>query len=151
MADANLVNVAAENSVHPYAGVFADNDVADELGRVVNVGGFGDLGSDAFVGADHRFSNISRSDCPCRMPLNAATRRGQKEVLRPETRQIQGSSPTGQACLRYSWIFLIGRVAQIVSMSLEHGSQFRYAEKLLQAFIQMDELQGAVLPLRGQV
>ena len=53
VADADLVDVAAEDRVHPDAGVFAENDVADELGGVVDVAGVGELGSDAFVGADH--------------------------------------------------------------------------------------------------
>jgi len=53
VADSDLVNVAAEDRVHPDAGVFAKNDVADELGGVVDVAGVGELGSDAFVGADH--------------------------------------------------------------------------------------------------
>jgi len=53
VADADLVDVAAEDRVHPDAGVFAENDVADELGGVVDIAGVGELGSDAFVGADH--------------------------------------------------------------------------------------------------
>ncbi len=53
VADADLVDVAAENGVHPDAGVFTENDVADELSGVVDVAGVGELGSDAFVGADH--------------------------------------------------------------------------------------------------
>src|ERR1700674_4194557 len=55
VADADLVNVAAEDGVHPDARVFAENDVADELGGVVDVAGVGELGSDAFVGADHGY------------------------------------------------------------------------------------------------
>jgi len=53
MADADLVDVAAEDGVHPDAGVFADDDVADELGGIVDVGSVGELGNDAFEGADH--------------------------------------------------------------------------------------------------
>ena len=53
VANADLVDVAAEDGVHPDAGVLADNDVADELGGVVDVGGVGELGDNAFVGADH--------------------------------------------------------------------------------------------------
>ena len=53
VADSDLVNVTAEDRVHPDAGVFAENDVADELSGVVDVAGVGELGSDAFVGADH--------------------------------------------------------------------------------------------------
>jgi hypothetical protein len=55
VADADLVNVAAEDRVHPDAGVLAEDDVANELGRVVDVAGVGELGSDAFVRADHVF------------------------------------------------------------------------------------------------
>ncbi len=55
VADANLVDIAAEDGVHPDAGVLAYDYVADELGGVVDVSGFGELGGDAFVGADHRF------------------------------------------------------------------------------------------------
>src|ERR1700730_16680895 len=53
VANADLVYIAAEDGVHPDAGVFAENDVADELGGVVDVAGVGELWSDAFVGADH--------------------------------------------------------------------------------------------------
>src|SRR5258708_580572 len=53
MADADLLYVAPEDGVHPDARVLADSDVADELGGVVDVTGFRELGSDAFVGADH--------------------------------------------------------------------------------------------------
>ena len=55
VAHADLVYVAAEDGVHPDTGVLADDDVTDELGGVVDVAGFGELGSDAFVGADHGY------------------------------------------------------------------------------------------------
>ncbi len=55
VADADLVHVAAENGVHPDAGVLAHYDISDELGGVVDVAGFGELRSDAFVGADHDY------------------------------------------------------------------------------------------------
>jgi hypothetical protein len=55
VADADLVDVATEDGIHPDAGVFAENDVADELGGVVDVAGVGELWGDAFVGADHGF------------------------------------------------------------------------------------------------
>ena len=55
MADADLMDIAAEDGVHPDARVFADDDVADELGGVIDVTGFGKLGGDAFVGADHGY------------------------------------------------------------------------------------------------
>jgi hypothetical protein len=49
------VNIAPEHGVHPDAGVFADDYIADQLGGVVDVTGFWELGSFAFVGADHGF------------------------------------------------------------------------------------------------
>lgn len=55
VSDADLVDIAAEDGVHPDAGVLPDDDVADELGGIVDVGSFGELGSDASVGADHGF------------------------------------------------------------------------------------------------
>jgi hypothetical protein len=54
MAHSNLVHVAAKNGIHPDAGVFAENDIADELRGVVDISCFRDLRSDAFVGANHR-------------------------------------------------------------------------------------------------
>ena len=58
VADADLVDVAAEDGVHPDAGVFAEDDVADELGRVVDIASVGELGSNALVGADHGISIV---------------------------------------------------------------------------------------------
>src|ERR1035437_1595525 len=55
VADADLVNVAAEDGVHPDAGVFAEDDVADQLGGVVDIAGVGELWGDALVRADHGF------------------------------------------------------------------------------------------------
>jgi hypothetical protein len=55
VADADLVNVAAEDGVHPDAGVFAEDDVADELGGFVDIAGVGELWGDALVRADHGF------------------------------------------------------------------------------------------------
>jgi hypothetical protein len=37
-ADANVMDVTAQDGVWPYAGVVAEGDVADELGRGVDVG-----------------------------------------------------------------------------------------------------------------
>src|SRR5258708_10782428 len=53
MADTDVLYVAPEYGVHPDARVLADNDVAAELGGVVDVAGFRELGGDAFVGTDH--------------------------------------------------------------------------------------------------
>ena len=52
------MNIAADDSVHPNAGVLADDDVANELGGVVDIGGFGKLGSGAFVRADHGYQML---------------------------------------------------------------------------------------------
>src|SRR5271168_946490 len=51
-ADADVVNVTANHAAGPDAGVFADDYVADDDGGGVNVGGGGDLGVLAAVGAD---------------------------------------------------------------------------------------------------
>jgi hypothetical protein len=67
VADADLMYIAAEDRVHPDAGVFAENDVADELGGVVDVAGVGELGSDAFVGADHGYLML---DALCRTTVS---------------------------------------------------------------------------------
>ena len=61
VADADLMDVTAEDGVHPDAGVFAEHDVADELGGVVDVASVGELGGDAFVGEDHRISIVQVS------------------------------------------------------------------------------------------
>jgi hypothetical protein len=70
VADADLVDIAAEDRVHPDAGVFAKNDVADELGGVVDVASVGELGRDAFVGADHGYlmMEVLCRTTVCRMP-----------------------------------------------------------------------------------
>jgi len=44
VADPDLMHVAAKNGVHPDAGVFSQDDVADELSGVVDVGVSGNLG-----------------------------------------------------------------------------------------------------------
>jgi hypothetical protein len=78
VADADLMDIAAENSVHPDAGVLADDHVSDELGGVVDVGGIGELGSDAFEGADH--IRVRLSDLRCELK----TYHGQIAEVRPE-------------------------------------------------------------------
>jgi hypothetical protein len=62
VADANFVDVAAQDGIHPDADVLAENNVADELGRVVNVARLLDLGSLSHVGADHGDSQDSRKE-----------------------------------------------------------------------------------------
>ena len=52
-ADADLVDVAAEDGVHPHRGVLAEDDVADDLGRVVDEAGGRDRRADAFEGSNH--------------------------------------------------------------------------------------------------
>jgi hypothetical protein len=76
VADADLVDVAAEDGVHPDAGVFAEDYVADELGGVVNVAGVGELGSDVFVGADHGISMVQVSGLRCQVSGKPAGMRG---------------------------------------------------------------------------
>jgi hypothetical protein len=51
-ADADVVDVAADYRAGPDAGVGANDYVADDYGGGVNVGGGGDLGALAAVGAD---------------------------------------------------------------------------------------------------
>jgi hypothetical protein len=51
-ADADVVDVAADDGAGPDAGVGADDDVANDDGGGVNVSGCGDLGPLAAVGAD---------------------------------------------------------------------------------------------------
>ncbi len=51
-ADADVVHVAANDGAGPDAGVGADDDVADDDRGGVNVGGCGDFGPLAAVGAD---------------------------------------------------------------------------------------------------
>ena len=51
-ADADVVHVAADDGAGPDAGVGTDDDVADDDGGGVNVGGYGDFGPLAAVGAD---------------------------------------------------------------------------------------------------
>ena len=52
-ADADGMDVAAEDGVHPHRGVFAELDVAEDLGGRVNVAGGGNPGRAAVPGADH--------------------------------------------------------------------------------------------------
>ena len=55
MSNADLMNIAAQHGIHPDTGMFANGNVSDELGRIVDVASFGKLWRDAFVGADHGF------------------------------------------------------------------------------------------------
>ena len=52
-ADAHEVDVAAKDGARPYAGMFADDDVADHHGLGVDVGGCGDLRRVTQVSANH--------------------------------------------------------------------------------------------------
>src|ERR1700738_5650131 len=56
-ADANVVHVAADDGAGPDAGVGADDDIADDDGGGVNVGGCGDFGPLAAVGSNVRLSS----------------------------------------------------------------------------------------------
>jgi hypothetical protein len=71
MADADLVHVAAKDAVHPDAGVLAENDVADDLGGFVDIGRIGELGSDAIIGADHKFIRCWTRNTGPAVPQNA--------------------------------------------------------------------------------
>jgi len=51
---ANGVDVAAKDGVHPDRGVLAEFDVAENLGRDVHVAGFGYAGYPSLIAADHR-------------------------------------------------------------------------------------------------
>jgi hypothetical protein len=53
VADADFVDVATQDGVHPDAGVLAADDIANQLGGFVDVAGRWNLGRDAFEGADH--------------------------------------------------------------------------------------------------
>ncbi len=52
-ADANLVDVTAEDCIHPHRGVLAENDVTDNLRGVVDEAGGRDRRADTFEGSDH--------------------------------------------------------------------------------------------------
>src|SRR5579862_3848334 len=52
-ADADLVDVAADDGIHPDGGVFAQDHVADNLRGFVDKTGFGDGGADTFIGSNH--------------------------------------------------------------------------------------------------
>src|SRR5665213_3970841 len=58
-ADTDPVHVAADHHTHPDAALFADLDVADHLGAVVDVGGRVDARQHAAVRAEH-YVNYSR-------------------------------------------------------------------------------------------
>ena len=52
-ADADGVDVAAEDGVHPDAGLVAEDDVADDLGGGVDVAAGGDGWAYAAIRAEH--------------------------------------------------------------------------------------------------
>jgi len=53
-ADADGVDVTTDDGVHPYGGVFAEDDITEDLRGGVDVGGGGNGGSDATEGTEHR-------------------------------------------------------------------------------------------------
>src|SRR5258708_6131450 len=55
-ADANLVDISADDGVHPHAGVFGENDVADDLRGVIHVTRCGDGWRNSLVRTDHRLT-----------------------------------------------------------------------------------------------
>jgi len=52
-ADTDVMDIAADDGVHPHARVVAEDDIADELGGGVDVAGGWNRGSDVAVRADH--------------------------------------------------------------------------------------------------
>ena len=54
-ADADGVDVAAEDSIHPHGGLLAQGDVADELGGEIDITTGVDLGYAALETANHRW------------------------------------------------------------------------------------------------
>jgi len=52
-ADANEVDVAAQDCVHPHRGPLAEDHVAKDLRRWVDVATGGDFGENALIGSDH--------------------------------------------------------------------------------------------------
>ena len=52
-AYANGVYVAAQYGIHPDAGVLAENHIADNLRRIVDVAGLGNCGGCSFVRTNH--------------------------------------------------------------------------------------------------
>ena len=54
-ANADRMNVAADDRVHPDAGMFSEDNVSDDLRRIVNVTGRWNRRRDAFVGANLYF------------------------------------------------------------------------------------------------
>lgn len=68
--DTDLVYVAAQDGVHPDRHVLAENDVADDLGRLVDVASGRDRRAQAFVGSNHVFQEtlkIPRLGCMYRV------------------------------------------------------------------------------------
>src|SRR5690242_6360093 len=53
IADANRVDVAADDDVHPDAALLADLDIPDYLGALVDIGGWMDLREDRLERAKH--------------------------------------------------------------------------------------------------
>jgi len=51
--DADKVDVSADDGVHPNAGVFTEDNIADDLGGDIDVAGGGDDGKLSLIGPDH--------------------------------------------------------------------------------------------------
>ena len=54
--DADGIDVAAQNGIHPDGGALAEDDVAEDLRRDVDIATQGDLRRMALVGSDHKQS-----------------------------------------------------------------------------------------------
>src|SRR5438105_4101990 len=52
-ADVDGMHVAAQNGIHPDAGVLAEHYISDDLGRRIHIAGIRNGRHDAFVRADH--------------------------------------------------------------------------------------------------
>ncbi len=65
VADADVVDIAADGDVGPDAGVFADNDVADDLGAVINESGGADLRHHPAKCSNHGKKRAQLLGCAC--------------------------------------------------------------------------------------
>src|SRR5262249_20300883 len=59
--DADGMHITANNRIHPHAGMFAEDDAADDLGGVVHITRCRNSRSNALVAADHRALSVQHS------------------------------------------------------------------------------------------
>src|SRR4051794_634357 len=55
LTDMDVVHIPANGDVAPYAGAFADLDIADDLSAWIDVGRSGNPGDDAAIGTNHDY------------------------------------------------------------------------------------------------